>query len=264
MQTVIDYMESNPDIMVDWMFEFFEGKYTKEEIRSYTYEYGTGPDKSVRKGVRQLSNEFKNIKDKSTENIRDWYINTDFYVFDLLPYNGGPMFRKKAEEVVELVRQHNISSVLDFGGGIGVMAIYLAQHTDCKVYYVDLKGGVTYKFAKFLMDKFNITNVNMMGDAEFFDSNLRVDCILATDCFEHIPNMDETFEKLTHHSYKIYHDSTFYSDDIFPQHVYTPKYLDFVNMCAMYNYLPNMQNGRLLNRVYLNFSQEGNLEINTL
>lgn len=264
MENVIDYMEKNSDIMVDWMFEFFEGKYTREEIQRYTFEYGEGDEKSVRRGVSKLASEFNSIEEKTTDTIRDWYINTDFYVFDLLPYNGGPMFREKAEEILKMISANNIQTVLDFGGGLGVMAIYLRQKTNCKVYYSDLKGGVTYKFAEFLMKKFEITDIPMLGDQEFFESDIRVDCILATDCFEHIPNMEETFEKLAQHSYKIYHDSTFYTDKIFPQHVYTPSYLDFLNMCAIHNYLPSSNNIRLLNRVYLQISQDGNLRINTL
>lgn len=264
METVIDYMENNSDIMVEWMFEFFEGKYTKEQIRHYTFEYGEGTDKSVRKGVRELANQFNSIENKNTDTIRQWYIDTDFYVFDLLPYNGGPMFREKAEEIVKMISQHNIKSVIDFGGGLGVMAMYIRQTTNCKVYYSDLKDGITYKFAEFLMSKFNITDIEMLGDTEFFNSDLQVDCILATDCFEHIPNMEETFEKLTQHSYKIYHDSTFYTDNIFPQHVYTPKYLEFLNMCALHNYLPSQSNMKLLNRVYLQISDNGQLQINTL
>lgn len=261
METVIDYMEKNQDVMVDWMFEFFGGKYTTEQIKYYAYKYD---ESSIREGVKELAKEFNQIRTKDTDNIRKWYTDTDFYVFDLLPYNGGSMFREKAEEIVQLIKTHNIRSILDFGGGLGVMAMYLKQNTDCKVYYSDLKDGVTFKFAKFLMNKFNITDIPMLGDTEFFESDLQVDCILATDCFEHIPNMEETFTKLSNHSYKIYHDSTFYSDKIFPQHVYTPNLLDFLNMCALHNYLPHPNDTKLLNRVYLNIDEKWNIRINTL
>lgn len=264
METVIDYMEKNPDIMVEWMFEFFQGKYTKDEIRRYTYEFETGNEKSVRVGVKELANQFNKIENKNTDTIREWYTETDFYVFDLLPYNGGPMFREKAEEIVKIISDNNIKSVLDFGGGLGVMAMYLKQNTNCEVYYSDLKDGVTYQFAKFLMKKFNINDIPVMGDYELFNSDLKVDCILATDCFEHIPNMEETFEKLTNHTNKIYHDSTFYTDKIFPQHVYTPTYLDFLNMCALHNYLPVHGNPKLLNRVYLQLTNDGQLTINNI
>ena len=260
-KNVIDYMEQNGSIMVDWMFEFFGGKYTREQIHYYTYENGESSNKSVRNGVARLAEEFNGLSDKQTDTIRNWYTETDFYVFDLLPYNGGPMFREKCEEVAALIKKLNVKSVIDFGGGLGVMAIYLRQNTDCKVYYSDLKGGVTYNFAKFLMNKFEIDDVEMLGDSELFDSDLQVDLILATDCFEHIPNMEETFSKLTNHSYRIYHDSTFYTDAIFPQHVYTPNHLEFLNMCAMHNYLPSNLTQKLLNRVYLQIDATGQLRI---
>lgn len=261
MNHIIDYMEKNSDIMVDWMFEFFNGKYTKEQIHYYTYENGESANKSVRNGVARLATEFNDLKDRQVDTIRTWYTETDFYVFDLLPYNGGPMFREKCEEVATLIKKLDVKSVIDFGGGLGVMAIYLRQNTDCKVYYSDLKGGVTYNFAKFLMNKFEINDIEMLGDSELFDSELQVDLILATDCFEHIPNMDDTFSKLTAHSFKIYHDSTFYTDAIFPQHVYTPNHLQFLNMCAVHNYLPSQHTPKLLNRVYLQINDNGQLTI---
>jgi len=260
-ENVIDYMEQNQDVMVDWMFEFFDGKYTKEQIHYYAYESGVISSKNVRAGVARLAEEFNGLSDRETDTIRKWYTETDFYVFDLLPYNGGPMFREKCQEVVSIIKKFGIKSVIDFGGGLGVMAIYLRQNTDCKVYYSDLKDGITYNFAKFLMRKFEIDDIEMLGDTELFDSDIHVDCILATDCFEHIPNMEETFFKLTRHSFRIFHDSTFYTDTIFPQHVYTPSQLDFLNMCALHNYLPSRESSKLLNRVYLRIDPDGQLKI---
>lgn len=252
-------MRNNEDTVADWMVEFFGGKYTKDEIIKYAYTIDEESVGRVRYGVDALAKEFSKLPDKDNDTIRQWYTDTDFYVFDLIAWNGSEMFREKAERVVEIIKQNNYKSIVDFGGGLGVLSIFIQQHTDCKVYYVDLKDGVTYNFAKFLMNKFNISNIEMMGDQEFFASDVHVDCIFAMDCFEHISNMEETFGKLTEHAYRIYHDSTFYSDATFPQHVYTPEALDFVNMCALHNFLPVQGDMRDLRRVYLKFDQQGNL-----
>jgi len=251
-------LEDNPNLMIDLVYEFFEGKYSKEEVDKYLFGFAK---KSVRHGVDKLSEEFNAITDKNTDSIKKWYTDTDFYIFDLLPYNGGYMYRDKVKEVKSLIDTFNFKSILDFGAGLGIGCIYWAQNTNVDVYYVDLKNSVTSKFARFLANKFNVTNIKFMNDEEFFKSNISVDLITALDCFEHIPNMEEIFDKLVDHSNVIFHDSTFYSDEVFPQHVYTPSILEFLNMCALRNYIPR-NNSKLLWRAYLQFNKDSQLSIN--
>ena len=258
---VIDFLIKNEDLVADWVTEFFDGKYTKEQVVHYGWTFGDESVGKAKYGVVELAKEFTELPDKDNNTIRQWYTDTDFYVFDLISWNGCQMFKEKAERVVEIIKQNNFKSVVDFGGGLGALSIFIRQQTDCKVYYVDLKDGVTYNFAKFLMNKFNITDIEVLGDQEFFNSNISVDCVFAMDCFEHIPNMEETFGKLTEHTYRVYHDSTFYTDATFPQHVYTPQILDFLNMCAMHNFLPSREDARMMNRMYLQFDQQGNLSV---
>jgi hypothetical protein len=261
MLNIIDYIEQNQEVMLDWMMEFFGDKYTREQLYQNTYGSGRISGSGIRNGTVQLADEFNSLPDREVDTIKNWYGETDFYIFDLLPYNGGYMFKEKCDEVISLIKRFDAKTVIDFGGGIGVMAIYLRQNTDCKIYYADIKDGVTYRFAKFLMGKFGIDDIGMFGDAELFASDVKADLLLATDCFEHIPNMEETFSNLTNLSYRIYHDSTFYTDAIFPQHVYTPNHLEFLNMCAMHNYLPSEGSPKLLNRVYLHIDPTGQLKI---
>jgi len=256
---IITYIDENKDLMVDWVHEFFNGKYSREEVNHYLY--GVETDGMPRNGVVKLSDEFNNLKVKTVDSIRQWYSDTDYYVFDLLPWNGCNMFKSKADVIVELIKKNGYETITDFGGGLGVLSAYISLKTNCKVVYVDLKDGVTFKFAQFLMNKLKINSVTIMGDEEYFSSDIVTDCIIATDCFEHIPNMQETFEKLIQHTNVIYHDSTFFSDKWSPQHVYTPKQLDFLNMCALYNFLPDQNNIKLLYRIALQFDENFNLSL---
>lgn len=257
MKDIIQYIIDNPETVTEWVYEFFEGKYSKEEVKDYLY--GIEKDGMPRKGVVELSKEFNQLEDKSTDSIRKWYSDTDFYVFDLLPWNASNMFKAKADAIVNLIKKNGYDSVTDFGGGLGIMSIYIRLNTDCEVFYVDLKDGVTFKFAKFLLDKLNIDGVTVLGDEEYFSSSIKTDCLLATDCFEHIPNMEETFEKIIQHSNTIYHDSTFHTDRWSPQHVYTPTQIEFLNLCAKYNYLPDRDDIRLLYHMRLQFTPAGEL-----
>lgn len=256
---VIGYINDNQDIVVDWVFEFFSGKYSREQVKDYLYTIEI--DGMPRKGVAKLSNEFRQLETKTTETIRNWYTDTDLYVFDLLPWNGCNMFKEKADTIIDLIKQNNYKSVTDFGGGLGILSTYIVKNTDCKVVYVDLKDSVTFNFAKYFINKYDVKNIEIFGDEEYFGSNIVTDCIISTDCFEHIPNMEETFNKLIRHSNAIYHDSTFNSDYWSPQHVYTPTQLEFLNMCAKYNFLPNRDNIKILHRVMLQFDETLNLQI---
>lgn len=255
---IITYMENNPQMLVDWAYEFFDGKYTRDEVNMYMFE--NGENSHVRKGVLKLADEFNSLEEKNVDTIRKWYSDTDFYIYDLLPFNGGPMFREKADVILDLIKKRNIKTITDFGGGLGILSMYIALNTDCTVYYVDLPDSVTGRFAKFIIDKLQVPNIELLTDEEYFASDIFTDCIVATDCFEHIPNMEETFQKLINHSYHIYHDSTFFSDQYMPQHVYTPTGLEFLNMAALYNYLPN-GGPALLSRVYLQFDTKGQLQV---
>ena len=254
---IITHINSNKELIVDWVYEFFEGKYTKEEVNHFLYIYN---ENSIRIGVEELAKEFNNLPNQKTKTIENWYVETDFYVFDLLPWNGSNMFRDKIKFIPEIIKKHNVKTLVDFGAGLGVSSIYFSQELGIDVTYVDLENSTTSRFAKFLMDKMEITNIKMMTTKEFFASDVWCDMILAMDCFEHIPNMEETFDLLTEHSYKIYHDSTFFRNENQPQHVYTPTIIDFINMCALRNYIPNGHQN-LLNRAYLKFDNTGNLNI---
>lgn len=254
---IINYINDNPDDVIDLVFEFFSGKYSREQVKDYLYTIEK--DGMPRKGVVELSNEFKKLDNKTTEGIRNWYIDTDFYVFDLLPWNGCSMFKDKVDSIIQFIKVNNYKTITDFGGGLGILSSYIVKNTDCKVIYVDFKDGVTFNFAKFFINKYNIKNIDIMGDEEYFNSTISTDCIISTDCFEHIPNMQETFVKLIQHSNTIYHDSTFGSDYWSPQHVYTPTHLEFLNMCAAYNFLPDPNNIKILYRMKLQFDNKLNL-----
>ena len=249
LKNICDYINKNEETVIGWVVEFFQGKYTPEQVRTIMYE----SNGTARNAIIKLADEFRALPDKSVEGIKNWYEETDFYVFDLLPWNGAGQFKEKLENVRSALS--GCSTLVDFGGGLGTASIWYAQYFD-RVVYVDLKGGVTYRFAEFLINKLGITNIQMMGTEEFFDSDV-VDAIVALDCFEHIPNLSETFAKLAEHSNIIYHDSTFHSDQYSPQHVYTDE-LKFINAAAACNFIAQDEFRRYLRRVSLQYRVNNN------
>jgi 2-polyprenyl-3-methyl-5-hydroxy-6-metoxy-1,4-benzoquinol methylase len=244
--SIVTDVNQNEARNIQWVTEFFDGKYTEDQVKHFLYHQNPN---EPRAGVMKLVDEFNSINSNDTEELRKWYIDTDFYVFDLLPWNGSGQFEHKLQKIKSVIEKYGFKTIVDFGGGLGVASAWLKQECNVDVIYVDLPDSVTSKFAKFLFGKLNL-DIPMMTDEEFFNSHIKVDMISAMDCFEHIPNMDETFDKLTEHSYVIMHDSTFFRDRWSPQHVYTPDQRTFTNMALLRNYVIR-DDPSLLWRAYL-------------
>jgi hypothetical protein len=252
---LITRINTDENWCIELVTEFFAGKYTREEVRHYLY--AADPNRP-RAGVLKLVDEFQHVDRESNADVRQWYQDTDFYVFDLLPWNGAGQFGAKVTAAANIIQQYGFNTIVDFGGGLGTAIARLHELDPSKTYvYVDLKDGVTFRFAKFLFEKLRIADkIVMMGDEDFFASDYVVDCILATDCFEHIKNLEETFDKLIEHSNVIFHDSTFFSDQYSPQHLQTRGMLWFANVAAQRNFIAR-DDDRLLWRVMLQYIPVG-------
>lgn len=238
MTDIIDRL-SDHEFSIDLVHRFFDGKYTEQEVNSLLYDLVGDKTQHVRKGVHLLSEEWNN-------HISKFYEATDYYIFDLIPWNGCGMYKPHVEKVINIITKLHDStqpySVLDFGGGVGTLCIALSQNIpELDIFYVDLGKSVTYKFAKFFMNEINV-HIKMMDVQEFFDSELCVNFIAALDCFEHLPNLERVLDKLTQRTTHIYHNSTFVSSAVQPQHIETRGLSWFLNAMAERNFAPNPAN----------------------
>lgn len=243
--------ESN-QYCVDLVYDFFNGKYSKEDVNRLLYHFGDG---GVRDGVKKLSEEFNSsVNVESNDSVRKWYEDTDFYIFDLLPWNGCGMFLDKLNIMKDIVNRQKAKTVIDFGGGLGISSIFMSQELGLEhIYYVDLKNSKTFAFASYLIKKLDIKNITILGDQELFDSNIFVDLIISNDCFEHIKNLDETTDRLIRHSNTLFHQSTFVSDHNTPQHIQNKGDMWFLKMMAKKNFVA-MGHQLLLNRVEIDYT----------
>jgi hypothetical protein len=253
---------SNQDFATDLVYRFFEGKYTEKEVRSLLFDLVGDEKKHIRRGVYTLAQEWKNtVNPDDEESIRKFYERTDYYIFDLVPWNGSGMFSPNVQSVINVINKLKIASVLDFGGGIGTLVIALAQEVPEleEILYVDLLHSVTSHFAQFFMEEMGVADqITILDVQEFFDSDVKANLITALDCFEHLPNLETVIDELTSRTGHIYHDSTFRAYDTSPQHIETRGDLWFLNLMASKNFLPNPQGGnqnfKWLSRCSLKFA----------
>ena len=157
--------------------------------------------------TKQLVMEFFNISEEELENkiknnpenaknewlnkksIDDFYKTTDTTIFGLAGFNS-------TERVFNLVYPLNRFTkkmkILDFGGGIGELSLYLSR-IGHDVYYYDLKS-LTQDFAKFLAKKTN-TKVNFIDSFKDIFKH-EFDMVITLDILEHLENPIEITEKL--------------------------------------------------------------------
>jgi hypothetical protein len=250
---------SNQEFCTDLVHEYFQGKFTRDEVQKLLYEYAPVPNGSlkVRRGVGKLAEEWNRLQDHSVATIEGWYSNTDFYIFDLLPWNACSMFTDKLDFIIQQLEVNGIQTMVDYGGGLGITSMYIKERIpEMNITYVDFKDSHQFKFCEFLTKKVGISNIKMMDVKEFMSGNEWYDAVLAMDCFEHIPNMDETVAALTKQTNIIIHDSTFGKNEAQPQHVNDRGDMWFANFMLTHHFFFE-SDPRLLKKFGLIFDGRG-------
>jgi 2-polyprenyl-3-methyl-5-hydroxy-6-metoxy-1,4-benzoquinol methylase len=121
---------------------------------------------------------------ENKESITSFYKNTEHYIFDLINYNT----EKRIEEVIYPIKYSTNKNILDFGAGIGEIAMRLSRYNN--VYYYDISKPST-NFTQFVSNKTNrplnfITNYKL----------LKYDIIIAVDVLEHLEAPIECIKSL--------------------------------------------------------------------
>ena len=237
---------SNVDVQIDIVHEFFDGKYTVDEVKDYLTikdmieDPNFEEDRPIDRPTLKLAQEFRDLKNKDYLSVQEWYRETPYYLFDLLKWNVTEMFAMKFEHIDNLIKKYNISSIIDFGGGIGIPSMMLIEASGIqmdKLVYVDLKGSPTFNFAKFLFDRFEF-DIKMMDPEELYKSDIRTDACLALDVFEHIVNIEYHLSRISTKSKYFINFNEFSTDIVQPQHIHTFGHFGFAQFMLQYHYLP--------------------------
>ena len=136
-----------------------------------------------------VADEWRKKDPKTVEEITQFYIDTEGYIYDLFVWTHDlPMW-----DLFDKVFTGE-ERVLDYGCGIGDVAIYLAEK-GCDVVATDLPKSKTLQFAMWRVYQ------RGLGDKIKFKSDYsdRFDAILAVDVLEHLPWPLRYLINLTNH-----------------------------------------------------------------
>jgi 2-polyprenyl-3-methyl-5-hydroxy-6-metoxy-1,4-benzoquinol methylase len=133
------------------------------------------------------STQARGIEDwNNKSSIIDFYKETEHYIYDLIKFNS----QERLTSLMYPIQRINNYTILDFGGGIGILSIFLSANNT--VYYYDLDGK-TKKFAKFLNEKIGGKVIFLDSLEEVYDKTY--DMIISMDVLEHLENpLDVAFK----------------------------------------------------------------------
>lgn len=155
----------------------------------------------------------------TTENF---YKNNNDYLLALVAFNLAPHYKPRWYEIWNIKE----SRVLDFGCGIGTIAIYLANQGN-KILGYDINDKVI-DFANWRVVKHNIPNVEFTTiKPEYTD----FDFILAIDVLEHFKNLGEVLKDLGN-TMKV--GAQFYHYDVFETNPNCKQHFDHSNQIDDY------------------------------
>jgi len=125
-----------------------------------------------------LAREWASAAPKTASDVAKFYRETPYYAVESAKFNTMRGYWARVYPAL-----HVAGNVVDFGGGIGTLALYLSEH-GCQVTYVDLPGSEHRKFAEWrFLRRGGKVAVRSALDEIAQDSQ---DAVVATDVIEHI------------------------------------------------------------------------------
>lgn len=187
---------------------------------------------NMKDGYLLLAKEWMEVKPQTEEDVKRWYRETPFYIWDLAQWNAGADY----VEATIIPRgynhgKHNVK-ILDFGCGIGTLVYYMSRdNPDNELWALDLPSK-TLKFAKFL----NEDNGNIHFTTDLNEVPNELDCIVSIDVLEHLPFikpvLDSLIPKLNKKKGRLilhYHKKVKPNNPVHPMHItnteFVPEYL---------------------------------------
>lgn len=139
------------------------------------------------------------------DRIAQFYKQTTNYIYELGEWHlFVPSKRESDLQLVADMKQKQPKNILDFGGGVGLMAIPLAR-AGFDVTLADL-DGTSLDFAKFRADRHGDKLKIWKSDVEPMPPDRKYDVILALDVLEHLPK--ETLHQIVDKLVKLKHAKT--------------------------------------------------------
>jgi 2-polyprenyl-3-methyl-5-hydroxy-6-metoxy-1,4-benzoquinol methylase len=190
-------------------------KTTKEQVRE-----------RMKKGSEPLKEEWNAWEKQgpmTPERITNFYKQTSNYIYELGEWHlFVPNKRESDMALVEAMRQKKPKNILDFGGGVGLMAMPLAR-AGFDVTLADL-GGTSLDFAAFRAKRHNVKLKLWKSDLEPAPPDAKYDVIMCLDVLEHLPkdilhDVVDKLVKLKHRGTQVIMSAPFGRTSVHPMHM---------------------------------------------
>ena len=190
-------------------------KTTREQVRA-----------RMKQGAAPLKDEWNAWEAQgpmTEERITAFYKQTANYIYELGEWHlFVPNKRQSDLALVEEMRALRPKNILDFGGGVGIMAILLAR-AGFDVTLADL-DGTSLDFARFRAERHGDRLKFWKSDVEPMPPDEKYDVILALDVLEHLPKetLHQVVDKLVqlkHAKTKIIISAPFGRTSVHPMHL---------------------------------------------
>lgn len=161
--------------------------YLGKKLESFDDEYKS-VSRICEKEEESLYNSF------SPDDVSGYYSRTKKYLFELLRWEATYDKQENFKRIQLFLRKNRLNKILDFGGGIGGLSMYLNER-NFKCDYADI-AGETYKFAQYrFLNRGNSPKCFNLLEAwpEYND----YDAVCAYDVLEHLPELDKKIGKLS-------------------------------------------------------------------
>ena len=199
-------VEAKPDAK-DPSLERDQNEYV-EDVMAFTKTTKEQVRERMKKGSSPLKdewNEWEKQGKMTEERIAAFYKQTKNYIYELGEWHlFVPNKRESDMALVAELKAKQPKNILDFGGGVGLMAIPLAR-AGLDVTLADL-DGTSLDFAKFRADRHGDKLKIWKSDVEPMPPDQKYDVILALDVLEHLPK--ETLHAIVDKLVKLKHAKT--------------------------------------------------------
>ncbi|MFA5410475.1 MAG: class I SAM-dependent methyltransferase [Candidatus Omnitrophota bacterium] len=132
-------------------------------------------------------------EEKSAGKIIDYYCHTRVYLYELLLWESTYHKWENFKRISLFLKSRGLKNILDFGGGIGGLSIYLCER-GFKCDYADVYGE-TFSFANYRFAK-HVNRIKSYDLLKEWPPAGYYDAICAYDVLEHIPGLEKAIEKL--------------------------------------------------------------------
>lgn len=179
-----------------------------EDIMAFTKTTREQVRERMKKGSEPLKQEWLEWEKQgpmTEDRIAKFYKQTTNYIYELGEWHLFVDNKRESDaQLVEDMKKKQPKNILDFGGGVGLMAIPLAR-AGFDVTLADL-DGTSLDFAKFRADRHGDKLKIWKSDVEPMPPDAKYDVILALDVLEHLPK--ETLHQIVDKLVKLKHAKT--------------------------------------------------------